>query len=186
MPGKPGSRLREDFVERPAREAARRAKEESDRLASELTQEVNRILVKAYINRQRFDAVNSWLKRTLPPVFKQHEGNTPGLLEALRAYRIPDRLTGRVKQRRIGDANLPALLRKYEALKERAAKAARGKVLKFLALWTAFPELAPHLCDLPGRFFPEKFAKQVLADEFGCEIPTIEKALTRARKARQQ
>ena len=178
MPGKPGDKLYEALVVRPAKERA-------DRLASESTQEVYRILVEAYINGQRFPAVNQWLKKTLQSVFHRHAQDPYALLEALRAFRIPDRLIGRVKRRCIDDTVLPDLLRKYEALKAKAAKVARGKARKFEHLWQAFPELPPQLCELPGRFFPERFAKRALAHEFDCEIPTIEKALTRARKTRQ-
>jgi hypothetical protein len=179
VPGKPGDRLRKAFLEEgPAREPA-------DRLASEITQEVYRILVEAYINRQRFSAVNRWLQGALPPLFQAHARDPYALLNALRAFHIPDRLSGRLKRRKITDADLSVLFCKYEALKQKVAKVARGKVLKFQALWEGFPELPPQFCDPPGRFFPEKFAKQALAHEFGCKIPTIEKALTRARKAHQ-
>ncbi len=160
---------------------------------------VQRIQREAFERGQKATAVMRWVRRHL-------EGLHLRLLEVLICYPVlsaewvaalkaldrewaalfvPDRLTGRVKRQRIDDAELPALLSRHEELKRRATEAmqrrgARGR--KFFALADAFPDLPPELCDVSGRFYPEKFAKAALAHEYECAVGTIEKALTRARK----
>ncbi len=107
------------------------------------------------------------------------------LADRFESLAVPEGLPGRVNRRYLTDSDLPALLDKYETVTAKAAKAARGKVLKFRALWEAFPDVPPGLSDPRGQFFAEKFAKQVLAREYDCEVPTIVRALTRARKTRR-
>lgn len=160
---------------------------------------VNRLKSEAFENNQRYSAVKQWLVPLLSPLWVEmteiHDRFplfSKEWVEALQengknwaALRVPERLTGHVKGRKIPDAQLPELLHRFEELKAKAAKVARGKGLKFRWLSQAFPELPPDLCEPGLHFDPAKFAKRALAPEYECKVSTIQKALTRARKARQ-
>ncbi len=62
------------------------------------------------------------------------------LADRFASLAVPEGLPGRVHRRCLTDSVLPALLDKYERVTAKAAQAARGKVLKFRALWKAFPD----------------------------------------------
>lgn len=147
----------------------------------------------AYSRGMSHRAFDEWLRREALPVVDAYVedaqaqdivGATRRFFSHLQSLDLPKHFRGRYKRPRpslltSGDA----LLTEYESLAQRCRKVI-GKVNRLVTLLDAFPDVPPEVLDRPGRLVPERFAKDALAQRYGCSVRKVVNALREARKAR--
>lgn len=175
-----------------ARDRAGTCRRILDRLLGAIQGRFFSLAAVAYGRRMSHQAFDEWASREFGRLVgafvedvqaRDPVGATQRFFSHLQKLKLPEHFRGRFKPPRA--SLLPcgdALLKEFEDLVRRGRHAMR-KTNRLPALLDAFPD-APHdMLDRPGRFVPERFAKEALANRYSSSVREIASALREARKA---